>query len=168
LPCILYRDEDPSYLTPYQCLLRKQLELFEADAEDIRCSSQQGRTATVQIGQVGLRCRHCESGLASRTKGAVYYSTSVEGVYQIGQNIGKVHLLERCYRIPEDIRRDLVRLRNDGRRAASGKAYWTDRLRELGIYQDGTILRVRRRSEKKKSEVGGSTRGGDGDKKGGL
>ncbi|KAG7373090.1 hypothetical protein IV203_033814 [Nitzschia inconspicua] len=143
MPFVLYSEDDDDYLTPYQCLLRKQLELFVADPEDVRCSSQQGRTTNIQVGQVGLRCRHCEGGLASRTKGAVYYSHSIDGIYQIGQNIGKVHLAERCYRIPDDIRRNLVALRNDSRRASSGKAYWSDRIRALGVYEEGKILKYR-------------------------
>ncbi|KAL3906151.1 MAG: hypothetical protein SGILL_009389 [Bacillariaceae sp.] len=143
MPCVLYTKDDDDYLTPYQCLLRKQLEVFVADSEDVRCSSQQGRTTNIQVGQVGLRCRHCEGGLASRTKGAVYYSHSVDGMYQIGQNIGKVHLAERCYRIPDDIRRQLMVLRNDSRRASSGKVYWSERIRGLGVYQEGKILKYR-------------------------
>jgi hypothetical protein len=143
MPCVLYTKEDDDYLTPYQCLLRKQLELFVADAEDVRCSSQQGRTTNIQVGQVGLRCRHCEGGLASRTKGAVYYSHSVDGIYQVGQNIGKVHLAERCYRISDDIRRQLIALRNDSRRASSGKAYWSSRIRALGVCEEGNILKIR-------------------------
>ena len=147
MPCVLYTEDDDDYLTPYQCLLRKQLEIFVADAEDVRCSSQQGRTTNIKVGQVGLRCRHCEGGLASRTKGAVYYSHSVEGIYQVGQNIGKVHLAERCYRIPDDIRRQLIALRNDSRRASSGKAYWSDRIRALGVYAEGKVLKLRTPAE---------------------
>jgi len=143
MPIVLYTEDDDAYLTPYQCLLRKQLELFEAGPEDVRSSSQQGRTTNIQVGQVGLRCRHCTGGLASRTKGALYYSHSIDGVYQIGQNIGKVHLTERCYRIPDDIRRKLIALRSDSRRASSGKIYWSDRIRRLGVYEEGSILRFR-------------------------
>jgi hypothetical protein len=142
-PFVLYSEDDDEYLTPYQCLLRKQLELFVADPEDVRCSSQQGRTTSIQVGQVGLRCRHCEGGLASRTKGAVYYSHSIDGIYQIGQNIGKVHLAERCYRIPDDVRRHLIEMRKDSRRASSGKAYWADRIRAIGVYEEGNILKQR-------------------------
>lgn len=163
MPYVLHSEEDDDHLTPYQCLLRKQLELFVADAEDVRCSSQQGRTTNIQVGQVGLRCRHCEGGLASRTKGAVYYSHSVDGIYQIGQNIGKVHLAERCYRIPDVIRRELVVLRNDSRRASSGKAYWSDRIRALGVYEEGKILKYRNNVEETdgiataKSDLGGAS-----------
>jgi hypothetical protein len=34
-------------------------------------------------------------------------------------------------------------LRTDSRRASSGKAYWADRVRAVGVYEDGSILRFR-------------------------
>mmetsp|Transcript_12212 Transcript_12212/g.22734 ORF Transcript_12212/g.22734 Transcript_12212/m.22734 type:complete len:514 (+) Transcript_12212:465-2006(+) len=83
-PAVLYTEADEEKLTSYQCLLRKQLELFEANMDDVRCSTRQGRTAPIKLGQVGLRCRHCAGvHLASRTKGAAYYSQTIEGIYQV-------------------------------------------------------------------------------------
>jgi hypothetical protein len=75
----LYLDGDEQYLTEYQCLLRKQLEIFEAVPNDLRGSTQ-GRNVRIVIGQVGLRCRHCANlPLAARTKGAVYFSQTIAG-----------------------------------------------------------------------------------------
>ena len=144
-PVVLYQESDEHKLTAYQCLLRKQLELFEADEDDVRCSTRQGRTAPIKLGQVGLRCRHCAGvQLAARTKGAAYYSQTIEGIYQIAQNMSKVHLCERCYRIPRDVRRQLIVLRSDCRRAIGGKEYWSENIRALGVYVDGNILRVKK------------------------
>ncbi|OEU07838.1 hypothetical protein FRACYDRAFT_197133, partial [Fragilariopsis cylindrus CCMP1102] len=141
-PVVLYQESDEHKLTAYQCLLRKQLELFEADEDDVRCSTRQGRTAPIKLGQVGLRCRHCAGvQLAARTKGAAYYSQTVEGIYQIAQNMSKVHLCERCYRIPRDVRRQLIVLRSDCRRAIGGKEYWSENIRSLGVYVEEGILR---------------------------
>ena len=76
---VLYVKGDEQYLTEYQCLLRKQLEMFEAGPNDLRGSTQ-GRNIPILLGQVGLRCRHCAKlPLAARTKGAVYYSQTIEG-----------------------------------------------------------------------------------------
>merc|ERR1712161_51791 len=136
---------DEHKLTAYQCLLRKQLELFEADEDDVRCSTRQGRTAPIKLGQVGLRCRHCAGAqLAARTKGAAYYSQTVEGIYQIAQNMSKVHLCERCYRIPRDVRRQLIVLRSDCRRAIGRKEYWSENIRTLGVFVEEGILRVKK------------------------
>eukprot|EP00934_Nitzschia_sp_Nitz4_P002168 Nitzschia sp. Nitz4//scaffold118_size93875//25117//27034//NITZ4_004781-RA/size93875-augustus-gene-0.83-mRNA-1//1//CDS//3329533703//2168//frame0 len=139
----LYVEEDDEFLTDYQCLLRKQLEIFEASKDDLRGSTQ-GRNTPILLGQVGLRCRHCANlPLAARTKGAVYYSQTIEGVYQIAQNMSKVHLCQRCYRIPGDIQRELIVLKNDAKRAAGGKEYWTKALQNMGVYEDGKVLRMR-------------------------
>merc|ERR1711957_785266 len=77
-------------------------------------------------------------------KGAAYYSQTVEGIYQIAQNMSKVHLCERCYRIPRDVRRQLIVLRSDCRRAIGGKEYWSENIRQLGVYVDEGILRVKK------------------------
>jgi hypothetical protein len=38
-----------------------------------------------RLGQIGLRCRHCAGvQIAARTKGAAYYSQTIEGIYQVG------------------------------------------------------------------------------------
>lgn len=154
-PVVLYQETDEHKLTAYQCLLRKQLELFEANEDDVRCSTRQGRTAPIKLGQVGLRCRHCAGvQLAARTKGAAYYSQTIEGIYQIAQNMSKVHLCERCYRIPRDVRRQLILLRSDCRRAIGGKEYWSDNIRSLGIYVDEGILKVKHAVEAKQKEGG--------------
>jgi len=151
-PVVLYQESDEHKLTAYQCLLRKQLELFEADEDDVRCSTRQGRTAPIKLGQVGLRCRHCAGvQLAARTKGAAYYSQTVEGIYQIAQNMSKVHLCERCYRIPRDVRRQLIVLRSDCRRAIGGKEYWSENIRTLGVYVEEGILRVKKAPKEEES-----------------
>jgi hypothetical protein len=52
----LYLDFDEQTLNEYQCLVRKQIELFETKEEDIK-SNAQGRNVPILIGQVGIRCR---------------------------------------------------------------------------------------------------------------
>jgi hypothetical protein len=34
-------------------------------------------------------------------------------------------------------------MRKDSRRASSGKAYWADRIRAIGVYEEGNILKHR-------------------------
>ena len=70
----VYTDFDEETLTAYQCLLRKQLELFEAGPDDVRGNAQ-GRNTPIRLGQVGIRCRHCAHlPKAARSRGSVYYS----------------------------------------------------------------------------------------------
>jgi hypothetical protein len=51
-------DGDEVMLTPYQCLVREHIELFEAGAFDIRGTAQ-GRNTRILLGQAGVRYRHC-------------------------------------------------------------------------------------------------------------
>mmetsp|Transcript_15006 Transcript_15006/g.34790 ORF Transcript_15006/g.34790 Transcript_15006/m.34790 type:complete len:708 (+) Transcript_15006:128-2251(+) len=152
-PRVLYCDSDDAILGEYQTLLRQQLELFEADSHDvINGTFRQGRTTPIRLGQIGLRCKHCaKAPLSVRTKGSVYFSQTIKGMYQIGQNMSKVHLCERCTRIPPDIKKRMITLRNRRHRASGGRAYWIRHLREMGINEDGTVLRAYPLQERKAS-----------------
>jgi hypothetical protein len=80
-PVVLFMECDEDSLSEYQCLIRKQMELFEANAEEAACSVQ-GRNKQVVEGQVGIRCRHCCSAtgkdgkalpVKERPKGSMYF-----------------------------------------------------------------------------------------------
>ena len=138
-PVCVYMNSDEDHLSKYQCLLRKQLEFFEATKDDVQWNAQ-GRNKPIVLGQVGIRCRYCAQLPAwSRARGAVYYSSSLVGLYQAAQNLSKNHFSNHCRLLPEPARRHLVELRGDKRRAAGGKKYWAAGARVLGIeqYQDG-------------------------------
>jgi len=137
----LFLDYDSETLTEYQCLLRKQIELFEAGPEEILASAP-GRN--ISLGQVGIRCRYCACvPLPHRSRGSAYYSKSVDGLYQAAQNMSKVHLCTSCRLIPPVVRNRLAALQQVNRRAAGGKEYWGDALRVLGVYEDGPVMRFR-------------------------
>lgn len=154
-PVVLYNEHDGGILGEYQTLVRQQLELFEADEHDvINGTFRQGRSTPIQLGQIGLRCKHCATApSAIRTKGSVYFSQTIKGIYQIAQNMSKVHLCERCTRLPPDIKKRMILLRNRRHRASGGRAYWIRHLRELGIYEDGTVLRARPRENRLKANA---------------
>jgi hypothetical protein len=52
-PLPLYISCDDESLSAYQCLARRQIELFEASAEDVE-SNAQGRNKPIILGQVSL------------------------------------------------------------------------------------------------------------------
>jgi hypothetical protein len=82
-PIPLVMEYDEQVLNEYQCLLRKQIELFETGPDDVKGKAQ-GRNTPVQIGQVGIRCRHCVSiPRSARPKGSAYYSRTLVGMYQV-------------------------------------------------------------------------------------
>jgi hypothetical protein len=135
---ILAEEADKKYLSPYQCELRKNLELFEADREEVKRSTTPGRKGKVALGQVGLRCFHCaQVDRSSRSKGAVNYSCTVEGVYQIAQNMAKAHLSDKCAHITSEAKKRLVELRANSIRSyfKNCKKHWGDSIRNRGIYE---------------------------------
>ena len=82
---ILSMDSDPFCLSKFQTLSRKQIELFEAMPADIAVGAR-GRNIPIVLGQVGIRCRHCSHRHPrSRTRGAVYFPSQFDRVYQTGQ-----------------------------------------------------------------------------------
>jgi len=143
---LLYRDIDDFYLTEYQCLLRQQIELFEATTSDVQASAQ-GRNSPIEEGQVGIRCIHCSMlHIKCRSRGAVYFPRSIDGIYQVAQNLTKIHLCGGCNRVPESLRKKLTELSKVNKRASGGKRYWNERVRELGIYEDGKGIRFKKAS----------------------
>jgi hypothetical protein len=139
---ILYLAQDDENLSPYQCLVRKQIELFEATDQYLPDKSQ-GRNRPIVLNQIGIRCRHCGMLPAKeRAKGAVFFPSQLDGLYQTAQNLANKHLLHDCREMPTDVREDLVsvRLKEKGvktRKSAygGGRHYWADGLRVLGVVQ---------------------------------
>lgn len=82
-PIPISLDKDRDLLSPFQCLLRQQIEAFETSQEMVKKGAQ-GRNVPILVGQVGLRCRHCATlPIPVRPRGATYYSHTLDGVYQI-------------------------------------------------------------------------------------
>ena len=81
-------EEDATNLSENLAFLRRQLEYFEATAEDVQIRQAKGcRHRTVHAGQVGIRCVHCAHRLfADRPAGAVAFPTSIGLVYQAVRN----------------------------------------------------------------------------------
>lgn len=135
---------DDEQLSEYQILVRKQLEIFEAQQEDVE-SNTQGRKKQVVLGQVGIRCRHCSGlPLRQRGRGAVYYPAKLQGVYQAAQNMASSHLCESCQYIPHPVKQDLRVLRERRDTASGGKQYWADGARAMGLYESEDGLKLRR------------------------
>jgi hypothetical protein len=120
----LYTDSDTYCLSQYQCLLRKQLELFQASEIDVQ-SNAQGRNRPVTLGQVGIRCRHCSTWPPTvRARGSTYYPAKLERLYQAAQNMATSHLHKMCHLVPENVREELNKMKTQKSPAGSGKRYW--------------------------------------------
>ncbi len=118
---ILAMSCDKDMLSPYQCLVRLQIELFEASQEDVNTNAQ-GRNRPIVLGQVGIRCRHCSHlALHLRSRGSTYYPSTTTGIYQAAQNLASGHLCDHCRSIPSSIKDELCQLRERKSSAGGGK-----------------------------------------------
>jgi hypothetical protein len=137
----LYLTCDDDSLSEYQCLVRKQIELFEAVVEDVE-SNAQGRNRPIVLGQVGIRCCHCSMlPPKHRARGAIYYPAKLQGIYQAAQNLAAAHLGVHCQNVPANIRNHLTKLRERKSSAGGGKKYWADGVRVLGVFEGRDGLR---------------------------
>ena len=122
-------------------LVRKNVELFEANEEDV-ASNAQGRNKPIVLGQAGIRCVHCAKiSPRERVRGAQYYPSKLDGLYQAAQNLANGHLLDGCPQIPSPVREELIRLKAQKSSAGGGKAAWAQRVHVLGVYEDDCGLR---------------------------
>ena len=73
----LHLSSDEQNLSRYQCLARKQIEIFETTDNEAG-SNAQGRNRPIIPGQVGIRCKHCAHlPRKERKTGSVYYPSKV-------------------------------------------------------------------------------------------
>ena len=144
---VLSLDQDEAELSPYQCLVRKQIEVFEQPPDDEGGEEEnevrtvKGRKRPVVAGQVGIRCRHCGAAPRHRqARGAVLFPSTLLGVYQTAQNMAKTHLIKTCKMMPDNIREELlaIRSRKEGKTTCKssyggGREYWAASLAILGV-----------------------------------
>ena len=137
----LYLSCDPSTFSEYQVMVRKNIELFEAKEEDVTTNAQ-GRNKPIVLGQVGIRCIHCAViPPGQRGRGAMYYPSKFDGLYQAAQNLANGHLLNGCPLIPAPMRETLYQLRDKKSASGGGKTAWAERVHALGVYEDECGLR---------------------------
>lgn len=80
--------EDSSWLTPYLCLLRSQLEVFSATPEEVAAKLSTGGNKVPPIpGQVGIRCVHCKNlDYKQRAKSSESFPSCIKNVHQAVRN----------------------------------------------------------------------------------
>jgi hypothetical protein len=135
LPITLSKAEDAAKLSPYQVLLRMQIEAFQATDDDVTTHTR-GRNKPVVLGQVGIRCRHCAHlPVSSRQKGSTYFPATVLGIYQAAQNMSTSHIQGGvCSEMPIDLKRQFETLQNlKVASSGAGRPYWAESARILGL-----------------------------------
>jgi hypothetical protein len=144
LPTLLVMPSDSSDLSEHQTLLRYQIEVFRAEEEDVATHTR-GRNKPVELGQIGLRCRHCKVlPVSERLRGSVYFPRAVEGFYQAAQNMNSTHLQTgECPCMGDVLRKRFAELiANRGGSNGAGRSYWAKQARALGLdnTDDGIIF----------------------------
>jgi hypothetical protein len=142
-PILLYTQSDDTSLSRYQCLVRQQIEMFEATEDDVQFNISRMSKIIVR-GQVGIRCRHCAVlPQYSRPKAAVYYPRTLDSMYQFGQNMVKNHLCACCELIPSETKDLLMALQEARKRGRGGRDRWAQAAREMGVIEDENGLRFK-------------------------
>ena len=122
-------------------LVRKNVEVFEAREEDV-ASNAQGRNKPIVLGQAGIRCIHCAHvPPRDRARGAMYYPSKLDGLYQAAQNLANGHLLDGCPLVPAATREELKQSKDKKSSVGGGKAAWAERVHALGVFEDECGLR---------------------------
>jgi hypothetical protein len=144
---------DQGYLNPLHCFVRRHVEVFAADKDDIAAPSP-GRKHRVILGQVGIRCVHCASlSPKQRVKRAVCYPPSVNGIYHSVSNMKFDHF-GICRGLLNGDRDDFTALRKlSGRRGAAQGAskgaanstaqYYHDSALRLGLVDTDEGIRFK-------------------------
>lgn len=113
--------DDAEVLNPLHCFVRKHVELFSADEDDMAAPCP-GRKTRVMLGQVGIRCMYCAKlklPPKERIKRAVCYPPSIDGIYHSVSNMKFDHF-GICPGLPPSAKEELATLRSScsGRRQA--------------------------------------------------
>jgi hypothetical protein len=109
--------------------------------EDVQWNAQ-GRNKAISLGQVGIRCIHCARlPNCDQSRGATYFTSTLDGLYQAAQNLAKNHLCLHCREIPPSIKISLLVLKQSRRRAPGGMKYWSHGANTLGVIEIEDRLR---------------------------
>lgn len=134
---------DENVLSEHQVLLRQQIEFFEATPEDVQAFTP-SRRLEISVGQAGIRCKHCARNLPppDYVRGTMYFPSTLRALYQAAQNMGSVHLSDKCPTVSHEIKTRLLEYMekptNGGR---GGKQYWADCAMARGIQETEMGLR---------------------------
>jgi hypothetical protein len=137
LPICLAQSDDEYKLSDHQYFLRQQIEAFQATQDDLTTHTR-GRNKPIQLGQVGIRCRHCAHiPVSRRQRGSTYFPSKKLGIYQAAQNMSTAHIqCGLCTEMPEEIKLKFIEIMsaqesNCGNGA--GRPYWAQSATQLGL-----------------------------------
>ena len=152
---VLATKEDKHWLSDLVCLIRENIEVFAATADDVTARSRRGGIKKpIALGRVGIRCIHCVNvPHDQKAKGAVSYPNSIRIVHQAVRNWQRYHF-DACDKIPASVRRAYAALKST--RSHSGNAslkYWIDSTTNLGLVDTNAEDGIRFAEGKKPNDL---------------
>eukprot|EP00592_Proboscia_alata_P007051 CAMPEP_0194354812 /NCGR_PEP_ID=MMETSP0174-20130528/2838_1 /TAXON_ID=216777 /ORGANISM="Proboscia alata, Strain PI-D3" /LENGTH=576 /DNA_ID=CAMNT_0039123845 /DNA_START=54 /DNA_END=1785 /DNA_ORIENTATION=+ len=124
---------DPESLSELQCFLRAQIEYFSAGDEDVS-SHTRGRNKNISLRQVGVRCIHCKRlPVTARGPGSVYFPSTIECIYQAGQNLHIYHIKKGCPTFSTELKEWYKQVTARKSYVGRGREYWTESARAVGL-----------------------------------
>jgi hypothetical protein len=108
---LLALPQDRIALSETLCVVRENIEVFEATQNDVDAPAP-GRKHAVVVGQVGLRCIHCRytTKCSDRVKRAVCYPSSIKRIYRTVIDM-KLDHFSQCKYVPISLKERLDKLK---------------------------------------------------------
>eukprot|EP00980_Cylindrotheca_fusiformis_P011106 scaffold2553_cov138-Cylindrotheca_fusiformis.AAC.14 len=124
--------EDKEWLSDMDCFIRKQLEVFCANEDDI-AAALSDRKYPVHPGQVGIRCIHCATAKPTAPLGqAVSYPFAINGIYESVREFQRLHL-DSCENVPAEIKRKLSDFQGSSSLSSVLRKYYMLSAKGLGL-----------------------------------
>lgn len=134
---LLSHPDDGDLLSPYLCIIRKQIEVFVATHKDIEAKlAVGGNKVPPQAGQIGLRCIHCKHvPFRDRAKSSESYPNLLKNIHQSVRNYQRHHW-PKCKEIPDKVRKDVDACLGDKVSKSKGTAgqWWIRSCRDRGLF----------------------------------
>jgi hypothetical protein len=138
---LLSLPEDKAALSKSLCVVRQNVEVFCATAQDVVAPAP-GRKNPIVVGQVGLRCIHCRH-ISDRVKRAVCYPSSLRRIYRTVTDM-KLDHFTACPGVPQEIKGVLDELKiSSSRSTSTTMKYFIDSAIKLGLIDTEHGLRFR-------------------------
>lgn len=124
--------DDKEWLSDMDCYIRKQLEVFCANEDDV-AAAQADRKYPISVGQVGIRCIHCSIAQGTDAVGhAIAYPFSISGIYESVREFHRLHL-DSCENLPPSSRAKLANLKGASSLSSVLRKYYNLAAKALGL-----------------------------------
>ena len=130
--------DDAECTSKFQDVLRKNMLYVEAVKLDVQASTQ-GRNIPIEVGQVGILCRHCRNiPPRNRPRGSMYFPHKLMSIYQSAQNMANHHYNQEsgCPNASDEVNEALRLARRDKSVVyGGGQQYWARAAAESGLVE---------------------------------